>query len=149
MANEDFIPIEENIHNPMMKTGRGQKRSIDEVNDGVRTSNKVSDNNYYFTMNDFKQVRVEKFRTTGVDYKFKFTDTFANLELSQYHNRLRGIFESLLNSAMQGIPQHDQVRFVLRSPTKLEWPISLPFMRRKQLTTERVVAEIERVIQSK
>ena len=30
----------------------------------------------------------------------------------------------------------------------LEYPISLPFMSRQRLTTERVLAEIERVIQS-
>ena len=40
----------------------------------------------------------------------------------------------------EGVPLHDQVRFVLRSP-QLETPISLPFM-------PRVLAEVERVIQS-
>jgi hypothetical protein len=38
----------------------------------------------------------------------------------------------------------DQVRFVLQSP-QLETPISLPFLLRQRLTTERVLAEIERV----
>ena len=47
----------------------------------------------------------------------------------------------------EGVPLHDQVRFVLRSP-QLETPISLPFMPRERLTTERVLAEVERVIQS-
>jgi histidinol-phosphate/aromatic aminotransferase/cobyric acid decarboxylase-like protein len=41
----------------------------------------------------------------------------------------------------------DQVRFVLQSP-RLKNPISLPFLPRQRLTTERVLAEIERVIQS-
>ena len=45
------------------------------------------------------------------------------------------------------IPLHDQVRFVLHSP-QLEYPISLPFMPRQRLTTERVLAEFEHVIQS-
>ena len=42
---------------------------------------------------------------------------------------------------------HDQVRFVLRTP-QLEYPISLPFMTRERLTSERVLSEIERVVQS-
>ena len=43
---------------------------------------------------------------------------------------------------------HDQlVRFITHSP-QLEYPISLPFMPRERLTVDRILAEIERVIQS-
>jgi hypothetical protein len=82
-----------------------------------------------------------------MDYTVQFMDTFAHLELSQYHDRLHEIFESLLNTVTQDIPMQDQVRFVLQSP-RLKNPISLPFLPRQRLTTERVLAEIERVIQS-
>ena len=131
---------------PLLQMGRGQKRSIDEVNDGEGTSDEVSNNNF-FTMTDVKQVKVKKFKTTGMDYTVQFTDTFAHLELSEFHDRLHEIFESLLNATTKDIPAHDQVRFVLRSP-QLEYPISLPFLPLSRLTTERVLAEIERVIQS-
>ena len=63
------------------------------------------------------------------------------------HTYIHEIFENLLNAITKDIPEHDQVRFVLRSP-QLEYPISLPFLPLSRLTTERVVAEIERVIQS-
>ena len=82
-----------------------------------------------------------------MDYTVQFTDMFAQLELSEFHDRLHEIFESLLNAVTKDIPAHDQVRFVLRSP-QLEYPISLPFLPLSRLTTERVLAEIERVIQS-
>ena len=130
---------------PLLQTGRGQKRSIDKVNDSAGTSDEVSNNN--FTMTDVKQVKVKKFNTTGMDYTVQFMDTFAHLELSEFHDRLHEIFESLLNATTKGIPAHDQVRFVLRSP-QLEYPISLPFLPLSRLTTERVLAEIEPVIQS-
>ena len=65
------------------------------------------------------------------------------MELSELHNRLHEIFENLLNAITKDIPEHDQVRFVLRSP-QLEYPISLPFLPLSRLTTERVVAETER-----
>ena len=42
---------------------------------------------------------------------------------------------------------HDQVRFIMHSP-QLEYPISLPFMPHERLTMDRILAEIERVIQS-
>ena len=47
MANEDFIrTFEDNIHQdePLLQVGRGQKRSINEANDGAGTSNEVSGN---------------------------------------------------------------------------------------------------------
>ena len=41
----------------------------------------------------------------------------------------------------------DQVRFVLSS-NQLQFPISLPFCPLEQLTTEKVLAQVEKVVQS-
>ena len=150
----------------LLQIGRGQKRSYEKtgtndeslvdsnreqaeevINDGAGTSTDEIGDNSVFTETDVKQVKVKKFNTTGTDYTVQFTDTFSQLELSQYHDRLHEIFESLLNTVTVDIPVNDQVRFVFQSPL-LEHPISLPFMPRQRLTTERVLAEIERVIQS-
>ena len=128
-----------NDNEPLMQSGRGEKRSIDEVNEG--TSEQVSENNY-FTVTGVKQVQVKKFKTTGMDYTVQFTHTFANMELSQYHGQLHEIFESLLNTVIEDIPEND--RFVLQSP-QLEKPISLPLLSASRLTTERILAQIERV----
>ena len=110
--------------------------------DDSGTSTEVRDDKTYFIVTDLKQVRVRRFATTGLDYMIKFTDTLANLELWEYHTHLHEIFQSLL-----GVPVHDQVCFVLRSP-QLEYPIFLPFMPREKLTSECILAEIERVITS-
>ena len=115
------------------------------MNDGAGTSDEVRDD--FFTVTNVKQVQVKKFQTTGVDYTVRFKNTFANMELSDYHTRLHEIFESLLETITEGISRRDQVRFVLRSP-QFETPISLPFMRMESLTSERVLAEFERVVQS-
>ena len=131
------------------QVGRGQKRSFEETsnvdNEPGQEGNEVSDN--IFTVQSVKQVNVKKFKTTGMDYRIQFTNAFANVELSEYHERLHEIFQSLLNEVTHGVPPHDQVRFVLHS-SQLENPISFPFMPRERLTTERVLAEFERVIQS-
>jgi hypothetical protein len=103
-----------------LQSGRGEKRSIDEVNEGASTSEQVSENNY-FTVTNVRQVQVKKFKTTGTDYTVRFTNTFANMELSQYHGQLHEIFESLLNTVIKDIPENDQVRFVLQS-SQLEKP---------------------------
>ena len=142
---ERFL-LDWNNDEPLLQTGPGEKKSIDELDDGAGTSDEVSDNDF-FTMAGVKQVKVKKFNTTGVDYTVQFMDTFAHLELSEFHDRLHEIFEYLLKAITKDIPAHDQVRFVLRSP-QLEYPISLPFLPLSRLTTERVLAEFERVIQS-
>ena len=61
--------------------------------------------------------------------------------------QLHKVFESLLDRITDGVAMHDQVRFITHSP-QLEYPISLPFMSRERLTVDRILAEIERVIQS-
>ena len=129
----------------LLQTGRGNKRAHEEVNDGAGTSDEVRDD--FFAVTSVKQVQVKKFHTTGVDYTVRFKNTFANMELAEYHTRLHEIFESLLETVTEGISLRDQVRFVLRSP-QFETPISLPFMRMERLTSERVLAEFERVVQS-
>jgi hypothetical protein len=49
------------------------------------------------TVQRVKQVNVKKFKTTGMDYHIQFTNAFANVELSEYHERLHEIFQSLLD----------------------------------------------------
>ena len=100
-----------------------------------------------FHSNSTKQVYVKRFKTTGMDYTVPFTNTLADFELSEYHNRLHEVFERLLQAITQGIQEHNQVCIVMRSP-QLKNPISLPFMFLPQLTTERILSHVERVLQS-
>ncbi len=131
------------------QVGCGQKRSDQETsnddNESGQDDSAATCN--VFTVQSVKQVNVKKFKTTGMDYHVQFTNAFANVELSEYHDRLHEIFQSLLDEVTHGIPPHDQVRFVLHS-SQLENPISFPFMPHQHLTTERVLAEFECMIQS-
>lgn len=114
-------------HKPMLQHGRGEKRIIDDVYDGARTSDQVNENQY-FTMTKERQIQVKKFNPTGSDYTVELRDAFSDLDIVQFHERIPDMFESLLNTILQGISQHDQVRLVLRSQ-KLDHPIALSFMR--------------------
>ena len=129
---------------------QGQKRSYEEMIDdkpqtggGVdeMSDNETSDESNFFTVDSVKEVNVKKFKTTGMDYHIRFTNTFADLELSEFHNQLYEIFQRMLNEVIDGVAAHDQVRFVLHSS-------QLDILSRERLTTERVLAEFERVIQS-
>ena len=57
-------------------------------------------------------MNVKKFKTTGVNYIYY---SVYRLELSQFHDCLHEIFQSVLDRVTQDIPEHDQVRFVLHS----------------------------------
>ena len=134
---------------PFVQEGRGRERDQSEMigdDEGPGTSQDEVRGSF-LTIKQVKQVRVRKFAIIGMDYEVQFKNTYANRDLFEYHNLLHDIFQSLLQNITNGISANDQVRFVLRSP-QLEYPISLPFMPRERLTSERVLAEVERVVQS-
>ena len=122
---------------------QGQKRSYEEMIDdepqtggGVdeMSDDETSDESNFFTVDRVKQVNVKKFKTTGMDYHIRLTNTFADLELSEFHSQLHEIFQRMLNEVIDGVPAHDQVRFVLHS-SQLEKPTSFPFMPREHRST--------------
>ena len=62
-------------------------------------------------------------------------------------NGLHHIFQQILDEMIGGVPPQDQVRVVIHS-NQLEYPITFPFMTPERLTTEQILAEFQRVIQS-
>ena len=132
-ADDDWAPV--------TQVGRGHKRSHEEMDDDDDSDG------IPFIVESVKQVNVKKFKTTDMNYRIQFTNAFADVELSNFHNQLHEIFQRILDETIRGVPPDDQVRFVLHSQ-QLEQPISFPFLPRHRLTTERVLAEFERVIQS-
>ena len=146
---------------PTRQYGRGEKRTIDElddnnnndnnddvVNDGASTSKQGDDDERYFSVIDkISEVKIKKFKTTALKYVVKLTNTLASVDIPQAYEHVYNMIESLLNTVFSGVAQRDQVRLVIKSP-HLKNPISLPFMERSRLTPERVLTEVEKVIQS-
>ena len=62
-------------------------------------------------------------------------------------DQLGEIFDSMVDEMTTGMAENDLVRFVLQSKS-LECPISLPFMPRHELNAERIMGEVQRVLQS-
>ncbi len=100
----------------------------------------------FYTVNEVRQVKSKKYRTTAVDYSVRFND-LKDLNLIQEYERTQRIFEQLLNDVTHGMKEDDLIRFVLRTE-QLDKPISLPFMPLSRLTPERVFSQIECVVQS-
>ena len=138
-------PATPDVLSDTIHIGEGSSKRPADLVDGTTTS-KIPKTVPLFTIKSVKQVKVKKFKTTGLDYKIQFNDLQVRgiLDvLSQLHQ----VFDSLLDRVTEGVAMHDQIRFVMHSP-QLKHPISLPFMPREKLTVERILAEIERVVQS-
>jgi len=89
---------------------------------------------------------MKKFNTTANRYRINFKD----LEIRNLPNILKSlhkIFTSILRELTQFMEDTDLVRFSVQCP-ELDYPISLPFMRLSQMTADRLLSEIERVLQS-
>lgn len=54
---------------------------------------------------------------------------------------------SMVDEMTKGMQDNDLARFVLQSRS-LEYPISLPFMPRPELNADRIMGEVQRVLQS-
>ena len=121
------------------QAGRGEKQSHDDVGDD-------NDEDRYVIEN-VKKVNIKKFRTKGTNYSLRFNNIMADVEIKDVHERLHEVFQHILNDTIGDVPSRDQVRVVIHS-TPLEYPIAFPFKPAQALTTERILSEVQRVVQS-
>ena len=136
--NWSDFEVDEIIRDVEEQVGRGEKRKSDDD---------VLPEEDFYEIENVKQIKSKKFRTSATDYSIRFNNVVSELDLIESYQRTQAIFEHLLNDVTTGMNDQDQVRFVLRS-TQLDTPISMPFMPVAQLTPERVFSQIERVIKT-
>ena len=127
------------------QSGRGEKRNYQS--DSETESEDEQGQRYFERLESTRKYHSEKFGMTATDHKVRFNNVLADRDLLESIEGTHKIFHHLLEEVTEGMNPKDQVRFILRSE-QLDTPISLPFMALEQLTTERVYAQIEKVIQS-
>ena len=123
------------------QTGRGEKRKSDEQLLPVESGED------YYSIETKRKHHSKKFRMTATDHTIRFNNVLHNVDLLENHERTQSIFHHLIEDVTSDMNPNDQVRFILRSD-QLQTPISIPFLPLKELTTEKVFSQIERVIQS-
>ena len=128
-----------------VQTGQGEKRKNDS--DDVDDDDDDPTEEKYYEIVGKKSRRSKKFGAASVDTEIRFTNTLEDMDLLETRDRTYKIFERLLKDVTEGMNDRDQVRFVLRS-NQLDKPISIPSVRKDQLTTEKVFSAVEKVIQS-
>ena len=138
------------------QVNHGEKRMHDKMMDeeepftshqGALQTGRGDDHERPFYVESVRQVYTKKFRTNATSYHVRFSNVFANVEITSLHEQLHDIFQQVLDETVGGVPPQDQVRFLLHS-SQLDKPIHFPFMSAGCLTTEHILAKFEQVIQS-
>ena len=139
------------------QVNHGEKRTHDEMMDeeepftshqGALQTGRGDDHERPFYVESVRQVYTKKFRTNATSYRVRFSNVFADVEITSLHEQLHEIFQQVLDETVEGVPPQDQVRFLLHS-NQLDKPIHFPFMSAERLTTEHILAKFEQVIQSR
>ena len=98
----------------------------------------------HYTLREIVQRQGRKFNTTATDYSLPLNPQPGGQLLM---DQLGEIFDSIVDDMTIGMADNDLVRFVLQRKA-LDFPISLPFMPRHKLNAERIIGEVQRVLQS-
>ena len=121
------------------QVGRGQKRKSNDQDKEPRQD--------YYEISPPKERKAPKFGMKSMDYVVRFNNDLNDVDLLESHERTHDIFHHLLEDVTQGMNPTDQVRFILRSD-QLQTPIAIPFLPLEKLTTEKVLSNVEKVVQS-
>ena len=139
--DDDSIPSDEGTtsEEDAEQTGRGVKRKAENQN--------VEQEQDYYQIKPIREHHSKKFNMTAKNYGLHFNNALGDVDLLESRNRTYGIFDHLLRDVTEGMSPTDQVRFVLRSD-QLQTPISIPFLPLEELTTEKILSNVEKVVQS-
>ena len=121
------------------QTGRGVKRKAENQNEEQEQD--------YYQIKPIREHHSQKFNMTAKNYGIHFNNQLDDVDLLESRNRTYGIFHHLLEDVTEGMNPTDQVRFVLSS-NQLQTPIAIPFCSLEELTTEKVLSHVEKVVQS-
>ena len=123
------------------QTGHGEKRKVDEQLLPVESGED------YYSIETKKKQYSKKFGMTATDHIVRFNNVLHDVDLLESQERTHTIFQHLIEDVTTGMNPNDQVRFILRSD-HLQTPISIPFLPLEKLTTEKVLSQVEKVVQS-
>lgn len=139
--------LEEHISKKHDQRGGGKRPSEHEKEQRLHKRQKLqSSPEDFYKIEKLHERKIEKFKTSATYYKIYFND-LEERELVNILKTLKKIFQSILQNITEDIAGGDLVRVSLENP-QLDFPIVLPFMKRSALTVDRLLSEIERVLQS-
>ena len=121
------------------QTGRGEKRKAE--------NQKEEQGQNYYQIKPVRKHHSKKFNTTAKNYSVRFNNVLDKVDLLESQKRTYAIFHHLIEGVTADMNPNDQVRFILSSD-QLQTPIVIPFCSLEELTTEKVLSHVEKVVQS-
>ena len=121
------------------QTGRGEKRKAE--------NQREEQGQYYYQIEAVRKQYSKKFNTTATNHVVRFNNVLDNVDLLESQKRTYAIFHHLLEDVTADMNPNDQVRFILHTD-QLQTPIAIPFCSLEELTTEKVLSHVEKVVQS-
>ena len=121
------------------QTGQGKKRKAENQD--------VEQEQDYYQIKPVREHYSQKFKMASKNYSVRFNNVLDDVDLLESRKRTYGIFHHLIEDVTEGMNPNDQVRFVLSS-NQLQTPIAIPFCSLEELTTEKVLSNVEKVVQS-
>ncbi|WAR17772.1 ZN468-like protein, partial [Mya arenaria] len=129
-------------------TGGAERQHTDQEGGGAAKRRKLDeeDPKTFYNIEKVAERKIEKFKTMATYYKVFMKDLEVE-GLSNILKTLKQMFRSILDTITEDIPETDLVRISIDNP-ELDFPITLEFMRRGELTVDKILSQIERVLQS-
>ncbi|CAF0922243.1 unnamed protein product [Brachionus calyciflorus] len=131
---ESFENLEENINN----------NRVGNFNDNF-ASNIQNGRNLDHFITQTKSVHNNKFNSTMTTYKIGFSQNMSSFRAA--FDDIKLAFENLTNEFSSRMGPHDKIRIVLYHDS-LERPISIPFLKKTDITPQVLIDSFERVAQS-
>ena len=142
--------MEDHLFQHDVQTGGAAAKRQNEENEDISNKKRrvvsVGAAENFYNIEKISERKIEKFKTTASYYKITVNDLEVR-GLQEILKALKKLFQSIINNITADIPPNDQIRMSMDNP-ELDYPIVMPFMRRSVLTVDRILSEIERVLQS-
>ena len=141
--NDALARHKKSIH-PQEGLGMKRKRFDEEE---LPAPKKLRENpKYFYKLEKIREKKIEKFNTTNTIYKANVKDLEVS-GIKEILKALKVLFSSMIEDITPFAQDQDFIRMSVQS-RELDFPIQIPFMRKRDLTAESVLSEIERVLQS-
>ena len=101
----------------------------------------------HFVIEQTRERHINKFNINGFDYKVKVEVTDRDITYPEAMQNLHNVLSEILAHLMDSVQPHHMVRLSIFSPL-LHHEIWVPFMRADLLDVNRILTEVERVLQS-
>lgn len=101
---------------------------------------------HFYSIQIIKETQIPKFQTKSTNYRVTFQELDVK-SLPEILRTLKILFQSIIDNITHFIDKTDLVRLSVECP-ELDLPISIPFIKMGDLNADRILSEIERVLQS-